>query len=844
MPELIGEALIAYGMEAGTAFAIEAGSWIVANAGVISTVGALAITNAQAQSAKRKARDAAAASAQDRAITFRGATLPRREVLGRAITGGDLVWPASTGAAKTSLVMVLALSAREIDGVEKVFYDGEEITLDVNGYANSGPFASAQYNSLQAFGTTAASGGTVTLSTPADPARINVVSANWDVGDVAAQTELPFTLSTDRLTVNVGASAYAGPVVVNYQVQGASASLRIIIHRGEAGQAVDSAVTALFPTEWDASHTLTGIAYAVIVANYDPSAFPQGLNGISFLVRGSKVLDPRTSTTAWTDNPALLVRHIATTPLDPAINGVAVDDAACIAAANVCDQTVTYTVGGVSKTRKRYIAGTIYSDGEAPIKAIDELCQAMAGGRVFAAGKLRMRAGAYSAPVMSLGDSDFMGGAVDVVPALPREQLVNVANGKAWDPDNRWQFVDVPEVRSSTYITADGGALPPLSVDMAAVPDMAQAQQLLAVMLREARAAFTITAQFRMTAYPLELFDTATVMNSRYMTAPLTMLLVGRRWSLDGGLVLTFRATAASVYADGTAFDEPAVPAANLLPLPWSVAAPGALTIDSDPSTLGDSTQTSRMQVSWPLHPDAAVRNGGAIEVQYRPADEAEPAGEWPGVKESGRSTSTVVRGVQQGRIYLVRARAWNGPAVSAWGVAVTHKVEAAPLVTRSNLAENAAATVAATLIASQTDSIPVGIAAWQVIMCSTSVGPFDDDEPVELTFGAKRIIRTTSGNSTTIFGAAAAYHFIRLYRDGVFWFNFPTATDNINDAILPLPAGTRLQITHSNNRTVLLEAGKVLTAESVWTLSQPEPGEDLTVDTKAAEMRLTVVHK
>lgn len=735
MAELVAEALIWAGNALESSSLLWAGYTAEGAAVIINTVGALAITNAQAQSAKRKARDAAAASAQDRAITFRGATLPRREVLGRAITGGDLVWPASTGAAKTSLVMVVALSAREIDGVEKYFYDGEEITLDVNGYANSGPFSAARYDSLQAFGTTAASGGTVALPTPADPARINVVSANWDVGDVAAQTELPFTLSADRLTVNVGASAYAGPVTVNYQVQSSSSALRIIIHRGEPGQTVDAAVTALFPAEWDASHTLTDAAYAVIIAKYDTSAFPQGLKGVSFLVRGSKVFDPRTSTTAWTDNPALLARHVATTPLDPAINGVAVDDAACIAAANVCDQTVTYTVDGDTKTRKRYIAGTIYSDGEPPIKAIDELCQAMAGGRVFAAGKLRMRAGAYSAPVMSLGDSDFMGGAVDVVPALPREQLVNVANGKAWDPDNRWQFVDVPEVRSSTYITADGGALPPLSVDMAAVPDMAQAQQLLAVMLREARAAFTITAQFRMTAYPLEVFDTVSVMNSRYMTAPLTMLLVGRQWSLEGGLVLTFRATSASIYVDGTAFDAPAVPPANLLPLPWSVAAPGVLTIDSDPSTLGDSTQTSRMQVAWPLHPDAAVRNGGAIEVQYRPADEAEPAGEWPGVKESGRSTSTVIRGVQQGRIYLVRARAWNGPAVSAWNVALTHKVNAAPLVGNPQIEENATSDKLSTFIAGPVNlQVASSTAFSKVIASLTYTADFDADISVTST--------------------------------------------------------------------------------------------------------------
>ena len=191
------------------------------------------------------------------------------------------------------------------------------------------------------------------------------------------------------------------------------------------------------------------------------------------------------------------------------------------------------------------------------------------------------------------------------------------------------------------------------------------------------------------------------VFNSRYMAAPMDMIVLGRKWSLEGGIVLTLRATSAAIYADGTAFDAPLIPPASLLPLPWSVAPPSGMAISSDPDVLGDATQTARMQVTWTLHQDAAVRNGGAIETQYRPADEPEPAGDWPSSTESGRATNTTIRGVQQNRYYLVRQRAWNGPAASEWGVQQVHKVSASPLVATANLAPRAASAGTVTSISS-----------------------------------------------------------------------------------------------------------------------------------------------
>ncbi len=60
--------------------------------------------------------------------------------------------------------------------------------------------------------------------------------------------------------------------------------------------------------EWTADHQQRGIAYLYCQLEFDRDAFPQGLPNISATVRGKKVFDPRDSSTAFSNNPALCIR--------------------------------------------------------------------------------------------------------------------------------------------------------------------------------------------------------------------------------------------------------------------------------------------------------------------------------------------------------------------------------------------------------------------------------------------------------------------------------------------------------------------------------------------------------
>lgn len=102
-----------------------------------------------------------------------------------------------------------------------------------------------------------------------------------------------YPISPDHIDANgdVTTGRYAG-------------KLRIRYHLGAASQVADSVLVAEVP-EWDSTCTLSGIAYVAVTLTKDQDVYPNGMPNFSFVVRGKKIYDPRTSQTVWTPNCAL-----------------------------------------------------------------------------------------------------------------------------------------------------------------------------------------------------------------------------------------------------------------------------------------------------------------------------------------------------------------------------------------------------------------------------------------------------------------------------------------------------------------------------------------------------------
>lgn len=500
--------------------------------------------------------------------------------------------------------------------------------------------------------------------------------------DVAAYTSI--VGSTVTVT---GAPTPGQPVNVTYRLDesgAASARMRITKYLGTAGQTADAGLISLFPGVWTSAHVLTGQTYLKVECAFDPDAFPSGLPNISAVVRGAKLYDPRSGLTAWSENPALMARYVATHPLLGRQLASAVNDTNIAAQANICDTSVTYTVDGQAYVRPLYTAGLVVKCGTRPADVLNDLCGAMAGKWVVVDGQLRLRAGASVTPLQTL-DETWLAGEIDDQPTsieiqaqVARADVFNTATGKFADGSRDYQELDYPSVRSSSYITADGAELP-LEISLLAVTFAGQAQQVVATMMRDARMGLRVTLTCNMRAFAVEPFDVLQVTLSRFGWSGKLFEVLDVQWTPMGGIQLTLKETDPAIWALGTSFSSVPLAPPTLLPSPWYVPAVTGLACYSGAGefvTQADGTVVGTMRVAWTAITDRYVlESGGGVEVRYGLASEPESA--WRTVRAIDGASSVRLADVADGRIYLVKARAFSALTKGAWSATTLHLVAA-----------------------------------------------------------------------------------------------------------------------------------------------------------------------
>jgi hypothetical protein len=344
-------------------------------------------------------------------------------------------------------------------------------------------------------------------------------------------------------------------------------------------------------------------------------------------------------------------------------------------------------------TSALYTAGIVATTAQRPIDVIGDLAQAMAGKVAFIGGQLIVRAGEYQTPVISLGDDAFAGGAVSVQARVPRENLFNIVTGRIIDSEQGWKAdVDFPRVQAQAYIDADGGVQLPLDVQFSAVNRSTQAQQVAAVMLRNARQALSIVARFNLAAFAVELFDAVAVTSTRYGWADKPFEVIGRRWTLEGLIELTLRETDPSIFAFGNTFDATdAAPNTNI-PLAYQVQDLTGLAVESGTAELSDGSIVTRTKVTWVPATDQSVLQNGRVEIQYIDALLIFPPADWPVQAETGSATETTIVGLRGGRIYIFRGRfvGLGGRVRGKWSTPqVAHTVAQPPNLGGQNLLVN-----------------------------------------------------------------------------------------------------------------------------------------------------------
>jgi len=268
-----------------------------------------------------------------------------------------------------------------------------------------------------------------------------------------------------------------------------------------------SDTSSLSQGAWTSAHRLQGIAYLYIRFDYDADAFPNGVPVVSAVIKGKKVFDTRTSTTAWSDNPALCLRDYLTSSYGLNQLSSRVDDTLVSTAADVCDETID--------GEKRYTCNGSFVTGLAPSQIISDLLTSMGGLFWYSQGKWRMKAAKYTTPVITLDEGDLRSG-ISLSTRHSRRNNFNTVKGTFRGPETDLQFTDYPSVSSPTFVSADNGIVNTLDFPLAFTTSSKTAQRVANIALRRNREQLTFSASFGLKAFQVQVGDFVYINNTRF----------------------------------------------------------------------------------------------------------------------------------------------------------------------------------------------------------------------------------------------------------------------------------------------------------------------------------------
>lgn len=178
------------------------------------------------------------------------------------------------------------------------------------------------------------------------------------------------------------------------------------VHRylGAANQPASAPAVAAIPN-WTNNHTLNGLAYLYVVLQMDKDqSIWRGEPEITARVRGRKIFDPRTNTTAFSTNPAIQLLDYLQNPIyGKGLNQNRLDLPSFIAAANFADETLNSTVivNGVPTpfSHKRFTGNQVVDTGKSVFSNVQQMLSAMRGSLPIGSGVLRLQLERDTSPV-------------------------------------------------------------------------------------------------------------------------------------------------------------------------------------------------------------------------------------------------------------------------------------------------------------------------------------------------------------------------------------------------------------------------------------------------------------
>ena len=420
----------------------------------------------------------------------------------------------------------------------------------------------------------------------------------------------------DRPVLNSGSVAGEFVDVVEYHP-----------HLGSDTQTVETALQAeVGNTVWTDAHRLRGITYVYLRILYSEDLFGDAAPRVSARIKGKPLYDPRTQSTAWSDNAALAIRDYLLSENYGFSSGTAeVDDASVAIAANDCDQRVTNADGS---TEPRYAVNGVLDTATTIGENLKVLRDALAGNVTYFAGVFSVRAGVYLAVSDTIDDSDL----IEEMNFRSRNlrEAYNGARGLYRTPALDWQEEDYPAYQLAAALTADGEPRW-LDLPLPLTTSASRCQRIAKIAVMHSRAARTVELGVKLAALASAPAIPLPCPPQRAVSAP-PLISCGRSvysWAF-AHLRMELLEVAAADYAFDPATDEavlttPEEPADSILA--WTLArlaspsvSPGSQSFTASFSVTVTHNETGvtchyTTDGSEPTESDPSVANGGSISI-------------------------------------------------------------------------------------------------------------------------------------------------------------------------------------------------------------------------------------
>ena len=441
-------------------------------------------------------------------------------IYGKMRVGGAIVFDEATGDNNKFLHRIIAVAGHEVQSFDEIYVNDELLPTTSNGYLVSDNYVKVTGGSFS-----------------------NVEAGKYY--SITPSQEFSSQAEIEAFQETYGIVATAAIL---------ERLIRVKTHNGSSDQTADSDL--VFESDkWTSQHRLRGIAYMYVRLKFDADAFPNGIPIITATVKGKKLYDPRTSTTVWSDNPALCLRDYLTSKYGLAEDEYNIDDILVSSAANVCDQTNTLA------STTRYTCNGAFTTASTPYDMLSELLKSMGGSMWYAQGKWRMKPAYWTAPVMDLSEDDLRS-SISVGTRHSRRDNFNVIKGTFRGEESNWQTTDYPQVTNSAFLSADNNQESVADVDLIFTDNSIEARRLALISLERNRQQLTVNGSFGLKTLELQVGDNIRLTNSRFGWTNKEFEVVQWSFGLTDGLDLqtqmTLRETAESVFdevSDGVVYE-------------------------------------------------------------------------------------------------------------------------------------------------------------------------------------------------------------------------------------------------------------------------------------------------